>query len=167
MRKLNRDIFLSGDLTLLTLFFAFFFDFWADSVIKLRQITTHRCYIPRGVLGTRVNGVGSSDTWSDKVGCWSDTCGRANSILIRIRADVEIFGSAKKNLRIHKYPKTCGRGLNCVLWFIWVSCATEWTAKERLTESWRHFANHFELRAVRHERPTKYCIEIFLEMNSS
>ena len=65
MRKLNRDIFLSGDLTLLTLFFAFFFDFWADSVIKLRQNTTHRCYIPRGVLGTRVNGVGSSDTWSD------------------------------------------------------------------------------------------------------
>ena len=62
VRKLNRDIFSSGDLTL---FFAFFFDFWADSVIKLRQNTTHRFYIPRGVLGTRVNGVGSSDTWSD------------------------------------------------------------------------------------------------------
>ena len=83
MRKLNRDIFLSGDLTL---FFAFFFDFWADSVIKLRHNTTHRCYIPRGVLGTRVNGVGSSDTWSDKVGyVWTgkfdfntDTCGRRN-----------------------------------------------------------------------------------------
>ena len=59
-----------------------------------------------------MSGVGSSDTWSDKVGCWSDTCGRANSILIRIRADVEIFGSAKKNLRIQKYPKTCGRGVN-------------------------------------------------------
>ena len=59
MRKLNRDIFLSGDLTLLTLFFAFFFDFWADSVIKLRQNSPH--WSP----GTRVNGVGSSDTWLD------------------------------------------------------------------------------------------------------
>ena len=35
-----------------------------------------------------------------------DTCGRANSIWIRIRVDVEIFESAKKNLRIQKYPDT-------------------------------------------------------------
>ena len=30
---------------------------------------------------------------------------------IRIRVDVEIFESAKKNLRIQKYPDTSGRGL--------------------------------------------------------
>ena len=40
-----------------------------------------------------------------------DTCGRANSIWIRIRVDVQIFESAKKNLRIQKYPDTSGRGL--------------------------------------------------------
>ena len=41
-----------------------------------------------------------------------DTCGRANSIWIRIRVDVEIFESAKKNLRIQKYPDTSAeRGL--------------------------------------------------------
>ena len=40
-----------------------------------------------------------------------DTCGRANSIWIRIRVDVEIFESAKKNLWIKKYPHTSGRGL--------------------------------------------------------
>ena len=41
----------------------------------------------------------------------SDTCGRANSICIRILADVEIFESGKKKLRIQKYLNTCGRGL--------------------------------------------------------
>ena len=40
-----------------------------------------------------------------------DTCGRANSIWIRIRVDVEIFESSKKNLWIKKYPHTSGRGL--------------------------------------------------------
>ena len=40
-----------------------------------------------------------------------DTCGRANSIWIRIRVDVEIFESAKNNLRIQKYPDTSERGL--------------------------------------------------------
>ena len=39
--------------------------------------------IPRGVLGTRVN---------------PDTCGRANSIWIRIRVNVEIFESGKKKV---------------------------------------------------------------------
>ena len=39
------------------------------------------------------------------------SCGRANSIWIRIRVDVEIFESAKKNLWIKKYPHTSGRGL--------------------------------------------------------
>ena len=41
----------------------------------------------------------------------SDTCGRANSISIRIRVDVEIFESGKKTLRIQKYPDMCGAGL--------------------------------------------------------
>ena len=41
-----------------------------------------------------------------------NTCGRANSISIRIRVDVETFESAKKNMRIQKYPDTFGRGLN-------------------------------------------------------
>ena len=59
--------------------------------------------IPRGVLGTRVN--------ESESGYVSDTCGRTNSICIRIRVDVEIFESGKKNLRIHIYPDTCGRGL--------------------------------------------------------
>ena len=45
------------------------------------------------------------------VGCWSDTCGRRNSILIGIRAGVEIFESSKKNLRIQKYQETRVRGL--------------------------------------------------------
>ena len=40
-----------------------------------------------------------------------DTCGRANSIWIRIRVDVEIFESAKKNLWTQNYPDTSGRGL--------------------------------------------------------
>ena len=39
----------------------------------------------------------------------SDTRGRANSICIRIRADVEIFESGKKKLRLQKYPDKCGR----------------------------------------------------------
>ena len=39
----------------------------------------------------------------------SDTCGRANSIWIRTRVDVEIFESGKKKLRIQKYPDKCGR----------------------------------------------------------
>ena len=41
----------------------------------------------------------------------SVTCGRANSICIWIRVDVEIFESEKKKLRIQTYPDTCGRGL--------------------------------------------------------
>ena len=40
-----------------------------------------------------------------------DTCGRADSIRIRIRVDVETFQSGKKSLRIQQYPNTCGRGL--------------------------------------------------------
>ena len=39
-----------------------------------------------------------------------DTCGRANSIRIRIRVDAETFQSGKKRLRTPKYPDTCGRG---------------------------------------------------------
>ena len=41
-----------------------------------------------------------------------NTCGRANSISIRIRMDVETFESANKHLRIQKYMDTFGRGLN-------------------------------------------------------
>ena len=41
-----------------------------------------------------------------------NTCGRANSIWIRIRVDVETFECAKKNLRIQKYSDTSGRGLS-------------------------------------------------------
>ena len=41
--------FLSGDVTLLTLFFAFFFDFWADSVIKLRPNSPSERQISRVV----------------------------------------------------------------------------------------------------------------------
>ena len=37
----------------------------------------------------------------------SDTFGRANSIWIRIRVDVEMFESGRKKLRIQKYPDTC------------------------------------------------------------
>ena len=39
-----------------------------------------------------------------------DTCGRADSIRIRIRVDAETFQSGKKSLRIQKYPDTCGCG---------------------------------------------------------
>ena len=41
-----------------------------------------------------------------------NTCGRANSIWIQIRVDVETFESSKKNLRIEKYQDTFGRGLS-------------------------------------------------------
>ena len=61
-------------------------------------------YSQRLFLGTRVN----PDTCERYV---SDTCGRANSICIRIRADVEIFESGKKKLRIQKYLNTCGHCL--------------------------------------------------------
>ena len=37
-----------------------------------------------------------------------DSCGRAHSSWIQIRVDVEIFESAKKNLRIKKYQNTAG-----------------------------------------------------------
>ena len=58
-----------------------------------------------------MNGVGSSDTWSDAGRILVGYVWTGKFDFIRIRADVEIFGSAKKNLRIQKYPKTCGRGL--------------------------------------------------------
>ena len=35
-----------------------------------------------------------------------------------LRVDGEIFESGKKNLRIQRYPNTCGRGLNILLFFI-------------------------------------------------
>ena len=41
-----------------------------------------------------------------------NTCGPANSISIRFRVDVETLESAKKNLRIQKYPETFGRDLS-------------------------------------------------------
>jgi len=34
--------------------------------------------------------------------------------LNKLRVDGEIFESAKKKLRIQKYPDTCGKGLNIV-----------------------------------------------------
>ena len=40
-----------------------------------------------------------------------DTCGRADSIRIRIRVDTETLQSGKKSLRIQKYPDKCGQGL--------------------------------------------------------
>ena len=65
--------FLSGDVTLLT-FFAFFFDFWADSVIKLRPNSP--------ALLRPIDAIFPEESW----------------VLIRMRADVEIFESAKKNI---------------------------------------------------------------------
>ena len=41
-----------------------------------------------------------------------DTCGRGDSIRIRICVDAETFKSGKKSLRIQKYPDTWGRGLS-------------------------------------------------------
>ena len=35
-----------------------------------------------------------------------------------LRVDGEIFESGKKKLRIQRYPNTCGRGLNILLFFI-------------------------------------------------
>ena len=40
-----------------------------------------------------------------------DTCGRGDSIRIRMCVDAETFKSGKKSLRIHMYPDTCRRGL--------------------------------------------------------
>ena len=49
---------------------------------------------------------------ADELRANRNTCGRANSISKRIRVDVETFESAKKNLRMQKYPETFGRGLS-------------------------------------------------------
>ena len=68
--------------------------------LNVAMLTVHFNYIKRGVLDTRVN---------------PDTCGRADSIRIRIRVDAETFQSGKKSLWIQKYPDTCGRGLNIIL----------------------------------------------------
>ena len=40
-----------------------------------------------------------------------DTCGRGDSIRIRIYVDAETFKSREKSLRIQKCPDTRGRGL--------------------------------------------------------
>ena len=69
----NSGYFLSGDVTLLT-FFAFFFDFWADSVIKLRPNSP--------ALLRPIDAIFPEESW----------------VLIRMRADVEIFESAKKKI---------------------------------------------------------------------
>ena len=51
-------------------------------------------------MGTRVN--------PDTIRCvWT-----GESDLNTLRVDGEIFESGKKNLRIQKYPDTCGRGLS-------------------------------------------------------
>ena len=44
----------------------------------------------------------------------SDSCGRANSIWILIRVDVEIFQFGKNKFQIEKHRDSCGRGLT--LW---------------------------------------------------
>ena len=64
--------------------------------------------IPRGVLSTRVH----PDTRIP--GYVSDSCGRANSIWILIRVDVEIFQFGKNKFQIEKHRDSCGRGLR--LW---------------------------------------------------
>ena len=56
----------------------------------------------RGTLDTRVN--------PDTIGCvWT-----GEFDLNTLRVDGDFFESGKKNLRIQKYPDTCGRGLNLV-----------------------------------------------------
>ena len=53
----------------------------------------------RGTLDTRVN--------PDTIGCvWT-----GEFDLNTLRVDGDFFESGKKNLRIQKYPDTCGRGL--------------------------------------------------------
>ena len=53
----------------------------------------------RGTLDTRVN--------PDTIGCvWT-----GEFDLYTLRVDGDFFESGKKNLRIQKYPDTCGRGL--------------------------------------------------------
>ena len=41
--------------------------------------------------------------------------GKLDLKILRIRVDVESFEPAKKNLRIQKYPDTCGRGVSLPL----------------------------------------------------
>ena len=76
-----------------TLFFAFFFDFWAHSALILCIFCAlyDACSvanIPRGVLGTRVNldhldkirmiRVSVGYLWTSKLDLNTDTCGRGN-----------------------------------------------------------------------------------------
>ena len=49
---------------------------------------------------------------ADELRMNSDTCGLGKFDLNMLRVDAESFESAKKNLRIQKYPAMCGRGLN-------------------------------------------------------
>ena len=53
-----------------------------------------------------------------RVGFVLDTCGRANSIRIRILVDVEMFESREKKLWIKKYPDMCGGSLRNITWKI-------------------------------------------------
>ena len=60
----------------------------------------------RGTLDTRVN--------PDTIGCvWT-----GEFDLNTLRVDGDFFESGKKNLRIQKYPDTCGRGLRITVIFI-------------------------------------------------
>ena len=68
----------------------------------LPVFTTHALLpiFPEELMGTRVN---------------PDTSGRANSIWIGIREDVEIFELEKKKLRIQKYRDACVGALAAIL----------------------------------------------------
>ena len=73
-------------------------------------------------------------------------CGRANSIWIRIRVDVENFESGKKSLRIKKYLDTCWRALG--YWVhvqIWVK---EWwiVNEQNLVEKYLYFDRPINLK---------------------
>ena len=62
-----------------------------------------KTFYRRGTLDTRVN--------PDTIGCvWT-----GEFDLNTLRVDGDFFESGKKNLRIQKYPDTCGRGLSRVL----------------------------------------------------
>ena len=59
-----------------------------------------KTFYRRGTLDARVN--------PDTIGCvWT-----GEFDLNTLRVDGDFFESGKKNLRIQKYPDTCGRGLS-------------------------------------------------------
>ena len=71
---------------------------------KNDEKTSHE---PNIVLVLQISWVTSTESSSESEYAWPSKFN-----MNALRVDVDIFESAKDDWRIHKYPDTCGRGLN-------------------------------------------------------